>query len=231
MNPVEMKVLWTLLGSACLSLLLSCSKDHQPETRPFEMTFDGIETLSPMQVFTEGGRTIDPETNPTNVQHFLEEQYNGVSEDRMIFYNAAFREPRAEDYQNASFRFDGKGKVKYAADIIAEEQYDDATVMISTVSNAVEDVPIVTSDLFKYPYAVHDNGRYNYQYVVHQVNEKALNVSLLYYKLVRYDEEGNRTQLAWGTVHNEWNESFVQTLNKRDTLAIQTYQLKYSVKE
>lgn len=195
------------------------------------MSLDSIKAVSEMRVFTEGGIELDAKTDKKAIDGFLNRDYVEKTANGITYALSRFTEPAIEDYQGPEFKFYGAGTIKYAADIIGVKKYDDVTVMKSAVTNPVKDDPIVQSDLFKYKFALNSDGSYHYQYVVHKKSDQSLEVSLLYYKLVRYDDEGNRKQLAFGKVHNELNQPFVQTLKKSDTLAVKAYRLVYSVKE
>lgn len=208
--------------------VVSCKKEADNSKYPIQMTFDVLEPISEMRFFI-GENEINPQYNEVTVQGFLDRYYAEKTATGVINYQSKFNEPEADSYSNSSFVFNAEDDIRYVADIIETKKRDDVTVMKSKVTNKIEDVPIVKSELFKYRFDLNPNGTYNYQYVVHE-DDRSLDVSLLYYKLVRYDDNGNRKELAFGTVHNQFNEAFIKTLTVHDTLAIKEYRLKYSVK-
>lgn len=217
------------LAFTLLSLItVSCKKEKEVSKYPIEMTFDTLDPVSEMRFFI-GRAELNPQYNQETVQGFLDRYYSTKTATGIVSYQSRFTEPDADSYRNPSFTFYSEDDIRYATDIIETKKQDDVTVMKSKVTNNIEDVPIVESDLFKYKFDLNPNGTYNYQYVVHK-DDRSLEVSLLYYKLVRYDDQGNRKQLAFGTMHNELNESFIETLTARDTLAVKEYRLKYSIK-
>src|SRR3546814_8479665 len=58
-------------------------------------------------------------------------------------------------------------------------------------TNKVEDDPLATSNFFKYPFnPTQDGRRYYIHYVIRSDEQSKLEVPLLYYKLVRYNENG-----------------------------------------
>lgn len=221
----------------CLSLAmifssltsLSCEKSERHSIYPMEMTFDALEPVSDMRFFI-GETEINPQYNEVIVQGFLDRYYTKKTTTGVTSYQSKFIEPEQDSYSNSSFVFNAEDDIRYAADIIETKKWDDVTVMKSKVTNKTEDVPIVKSDLFKYKFDLNANGTYNYHYVVSEKSNESLEVSLLYYKLVRYDNKGIRKELSFGTVHNQFNESFIKTLGERDTLAVKEYRLMYSQK-
>lgn len=217
-----------LLPICILFLFMGCDKGNKIEKDAVKMTFDKLEPVSSMRVFTGNGIELDSQVHRDAINKFLDRLYSKKTNTGVIHYQSKFTEPDSS-YGNATFTFYDNGRITYAAEIIEVNEYGDAIVMKSAVTNKVEDDPIITSDLFKYEYDINSNGSYNVQYVTHG-DDEFIDVSLLYYKLVRYDDEGNRKSLAFGTIHNEFNESFVQTLTQKDTLAVKEYRLKYSVK-
>lgn len=223
-----MKKLFSLLG--LLAILSACIKEAEVSKYPIQMTFDTLEPVTKMRFFI-GGTELNPKYHEETVNGFLDRYYSTKTGTGVISYQSKFTEPNVDSYSNAYFTFDDRDEVKFSAvsKIIDVKRYDGVTVMKSAITNKIEDVPIVKSDLFKYKFEFNANGSYNYQYVVYE-HERSLEVPLLYYKLVRYDEQGNRTDLAFGTMHNEFNESFIKTLTERDTLAIKEYRLTYSIK-
>src|SRR3546814_18648537 len=79
------------------------------------------------------------------------------------------------------------------------------------------DDPLATSNFFKYPFnPTQDGRRYYIHYVIRSDEQSKLEVPLLYYKLVRYNENGKLTSVDFGTVRNELNEAFIKTLGKKD---------------
>lgn len=187
---------------------------------PVVMTFDSLQEGSAMNVFTSDGALLNART----ITGFLDRKYRIGSTN----YISGFVAPTDSYGKDLNFTFYDSGRITFAADIINEKKDGDATIMKSTVINDIKDNSIVTSDLFKYKFDV-NNNKYNYQYVVHR-HDKSIDVSLLYYKLVRYNEQGELKEVAFGTVHNELNPDFVKSLTKRDTLAVKSYVIKYSVK-
>ena len=217
-----------LIPICILFLFMGCDKDNKVEKDPVKMTFDKIEPVSSMRVFIRNGIELDALVHRDPINKFLDRLYSKKTNTGVIHYQSKFTEPDSS-YGNATFTFYDNGRITYAAEIIEVNEYDDAIVMKSAVTNKVENDPIITSDLFKYKYDINSSGSYNVQYVTYG-DDEFIEVSLLYYKLVRYDEDRNRKLLAFGTIHNEFNESFVQTLTQNDTLAVKEYRLKYSVK-
>jgi hypothetical protein len=213
--------------------LFSCSKEakiEQVEKATVVVAFDKLQPISEMRVFTGGTKVLDPRIDEKTVQNFLDRNYSLKTNAGVRFYQSKFVEPGTTDeYGKSAFIFYNDGRINYGAEIIKIKSLADTRIFESIVTNKIEDNPIVTSDLFKYKFVVNSNGTYNYQYVVHGGNQ-APEVSLLYYKLVRYDDQGNLKSLAFGTVHNELNESFVRTLTQYDTLAVKAYKIDYTVK-
>lgn len=214
--------------SFCLPLMLlvflGCKKDKKEVSKEtIKMSFDGIEQTSAMKVFRSGGTLIDAEKDKVIIADFLKRKYSvGATQ-----YNSGFAEPNEAYGKDVNFIFYDTGRITYAAEIIGVKKIGETTVMKSAVVNDIE--PIVTSDLFKYKFEINNNNSYNYQYVLHR-NDRSLELSLLYYKLVRYNENGELKQIAFGTVHNELNPAFLQSLTKNDTLAVKAYVIKYAVK-
>jgi len=223
-----MKRIFALLS--ILGILHSCSKEKEVVEYPYQMTFDAIEPASEMRFFI-GGTELDPNYNQQTVQGFLDRLYSEKTNTGYTSYWSRFVEQDPEWFADSYFTFEGKDIIKYSglSEIGDISRIGDATVLKSSATNKVSDDPIVKSDLFKYGIDINSNGTYNIQFIVHN-RERALEVSRLYYKLVRYDESGNRTQLSFGTISNEFNESFIKTLTERDTLAIKEYRLIYSSK-
>ena len=218
----------TLAIALLSTIIVSCKKEAKDSKYPIQMTFDTLEPSAEMRFFI-GETEIDPQYNKVAVQGFLDRYYIEKTATGIINYQSKFNEPEEDSYSNSSFTFNAEDDIKYAADIIETRKEDDVTIMKSRVTNKIDDVSIVKSDLFKYKFDLNPDGTYNYQYVVHEY-DGSLDVSLLYYKLVRYDDDGNRKELAFGTVHNQFNEAFIKTLAAHDTLAVKEYRLKYSVK-
>ncbi|WP_114941268.1 hypothetical protein [Mucilaginibacter endophyticus] len=221
----------------CLLLLtvsiFGCSKKNDSDHTikdPVVMTFDKLEPVSEMHVFTVGGVQLDSHNNSKTIQNYLDRNYSLKTKTGDIFYSSKFIEPGVtNNYGQTRFIFYDNGKIRYSADIINVKVLGDTRILKSTVTNKIEDDPIITAEFFKYKFDINLDGTYNYQYVVHGDN-RSLDVSLLYYKLVRYDEKGNLKSLAYGIAHNELNESFIQTLTTFDTLAVKAYRIKYSSK-
>ncbi|MCH5719565.1 hypothetical protein [Niabella hibiscisoli] len=210
----------------------SCTKDAEEVTTagyPLQLAFDQLISVSEMRFFVAGSE-LDPKNNQQNLLNFLERQYVTTNGNSTILHLSNFKEPNADSYRNSNFVYHSKDQVRYVTDIINIERLNGVSIMKSGVTNKVADVPIVESDLFKYKFDINSNGTYNYQYIVHE-GDPSVEVSLLYYKLVRYNAQGERKELAFGTVHNQFNEQFIQTLQARDTLAVKEYRLKYVVKE
>lgn len=216
-----------LLSLTGFSLILSsCQKETHPQVLPVRLTFSQLEPVSEMRLFA-GGIALNTISNQQTLQHFLERKYSTNTGTGTIHYQSNFVEPDANSYRNTSFTYNGNDIVKYVADIIEITRIDGIAIMKSRVTNRVDDWPIVKSGLFKYKFDINANGTYNYQYIVTE-GDRASDVSLLYYKLVRYNDAGERVELAFGTVHNQFNESFIKTLQARDTLAIKEYRLRYT---
>lgn len=188
------------------------------------MTYDKVVPTSQMRLFTNAGQTIDPKCD----NGFLDREYSESTSSNSIFYNSKFIEI-GDEYGKGQFTFYNTGRITYATNLTIAQKENDVTIMQSSVTNKIADDQIMTSDLFKYKYEV-GGTTYRYHYVV-RMDDHSLDLSLTYYKLVRYDQDGKRTFLAFGTVHNEINEAFVATLSPRDTLAVKSYVLKYSIKE
>jgi len=192
--------------------------------------FDGVVPVSGMRVFTAGGMILDPAIDKMPIENYLARNYSLKKSTGTRFYLSKFTEPGSNaEYDQTAFTCYDDGRLRYGAEITQVRDLGDTRILKSIVTNKIEDDPIVMSELFKYKFDINLNGTYNYQYVVHGDNRRP-EVSLLYYKLARYDEKGNLKSLAFGTVHNELNESFVNTLTRFDTLAVQAYVLRYSAK-
>jgi hypothetical protein len=213
--------------------LFSCSKNTGRENikkDPVVVAFDRLEPVSDMRVFTGGGVILDPAVDKKQIESYLDRNYSIKTSAGTRFYQSRFSEPGSTaEYGHTAFTFYDDGRVRYGADIINVKDLGGTRILRSMVTNKIEDDPIVVSDLFKYKFDTNLNGTYNYQYVVHGDNRRP-EVSLLYYKLVRYDDQGNLKSLAFGTVHNELNELFSKTLTRFDTLAVKAYIIRYSAK-
>lgn len=223
-----MKKIFSLLG--ILGVVYSCNKETEVTKYPYQMTFDAIEPVSEMRFFI-GGTELNPKYHEKTVQGFLDRLYSERTSSGYRYYQSKFIEQDPDWFANSWFTFEGKNIIKHSAfsETFQATETDDATVLKSSVTNKVEDNSIVTSNLFKYGIDLNPNGSYNIQFVVRN-REQTLEVSRLYYKLVRYDQSGNRTALSFGTVSNEFNEAFIKTMTARDTLAIKEYRLRYSMK-
>ncbi|HTG56208.1 MAG TPA: hypothetical protein VL943_08075, partial [Niabella sp.] len=184
--------------------------------------------VSDMRFFV-GGVELNAGSNQQNLQSFLERKYVTNTGTGTIHHQSNFTEPDVNNYKNASFTYNSSDQIKYVVDIIEIKRQNNITILKSKVTNPVNLDPIVQSELFKYKFDINSNGTYNYQYVVKEADQ-SLEVSLVYYKLVRYNELGDREDLAFGKVHNQFNELFIKTLGARDTLAIKEYRLKYVAK-
>ncbi|MBK1439848.1 hypothetical protein JHJ32_07625 [Parapedobacter sp. ISTM3] len=224
-----MKKIFTLLSA--LGILYSCSKETEVVKYPYQLTFDAIEPVSEMRFFI-GETELDPKYHEETLQGFLDRLYSEKTNTGYRYYQSKFTEQDPDWFADSYFTFDGKDIIQFSAlsEISNINQVGETTVLKSSATNKVTDDPIVKSDLFKYDIDINSNGTYNIQFIVRN-QEHALEVSRLYYKLVRYDENGNRKQLSFGTISNEFNESFIKTLTERDTLAIKEYRLKYSMKQ
>jgi hypothetical protein len=213
--------------------LFGCSKTIESEKfakDPVVMIFNSLEPKFGMRLFTDGGAVLNQRIDGKTIQNYLDRDYGLKTNSGERFYQSKFFEPTfTDDYEKTSFTFYNDGRISYGAEIINIKNLGDTRILKSMVTNKIEDDPIVTSELFKYKFDTSSNGTYNYQYIVHG-DERHTDVSLLYYKLVRYDDKGNLKSLAFGTVHNELNESFVKTLDRYDTLAVKAYTIRYSVK-
>lgn len=223
-----MKKISSLLG--ILGMLCSCNKETEVSKYPYQMTFDAIEPVSEMRFFI-GGTELNPKYHEKTVSEFLDRFYSEKTNSGYTYYQSKFIEEDPEWFADSYFMFEGKDIIGYSA---FSKNFDvtktsDVTLLKSSVTNKVEDDPIVTSNLFKYGIDLNPNGSYHIQFVVRD-REQALEVSRLYYKLVRYNESGNRTALSFGRVSNEFNEAFIKTMTERDTLAIKEYRLLYSIK-
>lgn len=224
-----MKNLFSLL--ILLSILCACSKETTEVSKyPTQMTFDAIEPVSEMRFFI-GGTELDPKYHEQTVQGFLDRLYSEKTDTGFISYWSKFTEQDPESFADSYFILEGKDIIKYSAlsEIVNKSEIGEKTALKFSATNKVTDDPVVKSDLFKYDMDINSNDTYNIQFIVRN-QERALEVSLLYYKLVRYDDNGNRKQLSFGNISNEFNESFIKTLTERDTLAIKEYRLKYSIK-
>ncbi|WP_353127242.1 hypothetical protein [Parapedobacter pyrenivorans] len=211
-------------------ILYSCSKEKEVVKYPYQMTFDAIKPVSEMRFFI-GGTEFDPKYHEQTVQGFLDRLYSEKTNTGYTSYWSKFVEHDPDWFADSYFTVEDEDIIKYSAlsEISDVSRVGETTVLTFSATNKVSDDPIVKSDLFKYDIDINSNGTYNIQFVVHN-QERALEVSRLYYKLVRYDESGNRKQLSFGTISNEFNESFIKTLTERDTLAIKEYRLIYSIK-
>lgn len=216
------KLLFALLASAAL---VGCSDDNET-TYPITLTYDGIEPRSEMSVFTEGGKKL---TSETTISNFLAHEYIIYTPGGVTWYNSAFVEPDETNAKTSDFIFQ-EDRTLYSVDIKDIFKEGDATIMRSVIDNKADSTSVVKSGLLKYSPKLDEYDNYYYQYVIHGDYHKALDLSLLYYKLVRYDENGKIKNLIFGTVHNEFDESFLSTLTARDTLAVKQYALKYSRK-
>ena len=212
-----------------LSTLFACGKETELSKGPVELSFDTLVPVSEMRFFV-AGREINPQFNQVTVQSFLDRYYSEKTPTGTISYQSKFTEPEAESYGKFPFTYHASNDIRYGGYIIETKNYEDVILLKSKITNKVKDVPVVESDLFKYKFDLNSNGTYNYQYVVNG-DDQALEASLLYYKLVRYDEQGNRKELSFGTMHNEFNEAFAVTMGTRDTLAVKEYRLKFSRKQ
>lgn len=209
----------------------SCSKEEKeiaPPKFPVQLSFDQLSPVSDMRFFV-GGIELNAGSNQQNLQSFLQRKYSTNTGTGTIHHQSNFTEPDANNYKNTSFTYNSNEQIKYVVDIIEIKRQNNITILKSKVTNPVGLDPIVKSELFKYKFDINSNGTYNYQYVVNEADQ-SLDVSLVYYKLVRYNEKGEREDLAFGKVHNQFNELFVKTLGARDTLAIKEYRLKYVAK-
>jgi len=221
----------------CIVLLAisisGCSKNKDSDNAikdPVVLSFDKLEPVSEMSVFTGGGVQLDSHIYSKSIQNYLDRCYSLKTNTGVSLFQSKFIELTYSDgYGKAMFTFYDNGRVDYGTRIIAVKDLGDTRILKSIVTNKIKDDPIITSDLFKYQFDINSNGTYNYQYVVHG-NHRSLEVSLLYYKLVQYDDKGNLKSLAFGTMHNELNESFIPKLGRFDTLAVKAYRIKYSVK-
>ncbi|HEY9559222.1 MAG TPA: hypothetical protein VIR29_00390, partial [Anseongella sp.] len=197
--------------------LAACDKKEELPVYPVKMTFDRIEPTSEMRVFTSGGTKLDNRSNVAAITGFLDRYYViGTTS-----YNSRFTEP-GESYGKANFTFYGDGRIAYSAvtEITDVTRIDDVMLLQAPFTNKVEDDPLATSNFFKYPFnPTQDGRRYYIHYVIRSDEQSKLEVPLLYYKLVRYNENGKLTSVDFGTVRNELNEAFIKTLGKNDTLA------------
>lgn len=223
-----MKRIFALLS--IFGILYSCSKEKEVVKYPYQMTFDAIKPVSEMRFFI-GETELDPKYHEQTVQGFLDRLYSEKTNTGYTSYCSKFVEHDPDWFADSYFTVEDEAIIKYSAlsEISDVSRIGETTVLTFSATNKVSDDPIVKSDLFKYGIDINSNGTYNIQFVVRN-QERALEVSRLYYKLVRYDESGNRKQLSFGTISNEFNESFIKTLTERDTLAIKEYRLIYSVK-
>lgn len=210
-------------------VLSSCEKEEPSPVYPVKMTFDGIEPVSEMQVYTSDGRLLDAGTNAATISDFLDRYYWIGS----TWYNSAFVEPNEEAFRKAYFTFFDDGGIDYSAivEISDIERVDDILLLRTPFTNKVENDSLGASAFFKYPFkTTQDGNRYYIHYVVRSDERSELQVPLLYYKLVRYDENGNLSSVNFGTARNELNPAFIQTLGAGDTLAVKSYILNYSAK-
>ncbi|AWW30248.1 hypothetical protein DN752_08980 [Echinicola strongylocentroti] len=222
-NIMDFKRSIVLLG--LVVILGSCGQEEETPDYPVTMTFDKIVTVSEMRVFA-GGELLDSNGDIEVIGEFLDRYYSIGS----TSYNSKFVEPGANYGDGAEITFFADGRIHYASQIIEVKRKDGTIIMKSKVTNEVEDFPLVESDFFKYPYDVTDNGRYSVHHVMYGDERSALDVALQYFKLVRYDKDDKLVSVDFGTRHNEFDEDFLESLTDRDTLALKSYRLKYSVK-
>ncbi|AGA76809.1 hypothetical protein [Echinicola vietnamensis] len=214
---------WVFL---CLMVVLcSCDKEEEVPDYPVTMTFDTIAATSDMRVYA-GVKLLDTRTDSAVIAEFLDRYYSIGS----TFYNSRFEEPGMNYGAGAQITFFADGRIRYATEITEMKREYDAIIMKSTVTNEVEDSPLVATEFYKFPYDISKNGRYDVHHIMYGDERSALDVTLLYYKLVRYNKDNKLMSVDFGTSHNEFNEDFLDTLTDRDTLALKSYRLKYSVK-
>lgn len=228
MNAKQIKNIFILLS--LFSILYSCSKEAEVTKYPYQMTFDTIEPVSEMRFFI-GETELNPTHHEKTLQEFLDRLYFEETPTSSISHQSKFVGQDPDWFANSYFTFENKDIIKFSGltEIINKSEISEVTALKFSATNKVADNPIVKSDLFKYNIDINPNDTYNIQFIVRK-QEDILEVSRLYYKLVRYDDNGNRKQLSFGTLSNEFNESFIKTLNERDTLAIKEYRLRYSIR-
>lgn len=205
-----------------LLLIVNCGKDsNEGYTYPRTMTFDKIEVKSNLTVYG-GGVILNEGSQQKTISDFLRRNYTIGS----ISYNSAFREPDS-DSETKYFTLFEDGSIDYSIPIIERKEENGVHILISSIENELKDDAIVSTDLFKYKYRINRNY-YNYQYVTH-IHEKSIEVSLISFKIVRYNNN-ILTSIEFGIYHNEFNPEFINTLKQNDTLAVKEYILTYSEK-
>lgn len=217
-----------LLFILSLTLFVACDDDDKVSEYPVVMSFDNIKPLCDTKMYTDGGVMIREEHNKKVFTNFLDRSYTIYSSGSMVSYNSTFRDPRDYNYGDVDLVFYSPDDIVFAADIIDVKRDEDVMILKSSVKNEVKDWSIVTSDFFKYKYDITDKY-YNYQYVL-RGDSKSIDVSLVSYKLIRYDENGELQSVTVGLDYNEFNKSFVSTLTKFDTLAVREYKMRYLAK-
>lgn len=220
------KLLFILL----LTFFVACDNDDDKVSEyPVVMSFDNINPLYDTKMYTDGGVMISEEYNKKVFTNFLDRNYTIYSSESIISYNSTFRDPRDYNYYgDVDLIFYSPDDIVFAVDIIDVKREEGVMILKSSIKNEVKDMPIVMSELFKYKYYIKDKY-YNYQYILRGDN-KSVDVSLFSYKLIRYDENGELKSVSVGCDHNEFNESFVSTLTKFDTLAVREYKMRYLAK-
>ncbi|GGZ23780.1 hypothetical protein GCM10007049_15990 [Echinicola pacifica] len=215
--------LWALL--CVIAVFYSCEEQEQLPAYPITLTFDSIAVKSEMRVFA-GGELLDPLSENISIADYLGRYYTiGFTS-----YNSKFVEPGINYGDGARFTYFANGRISFASEISAVERVEDAIIMKSNLMNEVEDTPLVDTDFFKFPYDISSYGQYTIQHIMYGEEQSALEVALLYYKLVRYSEEGTLISVDFGTVHNVFNEDFIEHMTSQDTLAVKSYRLHYSAK-
>ncbi|MFZ4860947.1 hypothetical protein ACL9RF_02045 [Sphingobacterium sp. Mn56C] len=204
--------------------LASCGKEGPFTQEPLVMTFDSVQTLSPLQVYSKKGLISQDSKNKTNITNFLNNLYSIGS----VNYQSKFIVPDSS-YGKAHFTFYPDGKITYATPITKVKLQDATSIMQSPIQNSVTEDVLVTTSFFKYGYDISADNKYNYQYIV-KGNDRTLSVSLLSYKYIKYSDQGKLISVNFGRVHNEFNPNFLTNLGKNDTLAVQQFSLHYSVK-
>lgn len=220
------------LSLALLAALATaaCNKSEETPKYPCEMTFDKIEAVSDMKIYVNGGREIDKEVNGDAFYGFLARRYVVRTETGWTEYLSEFVEPDDTYGANSSIIYLDENDIRYSPIVIGDvERKDDVMILKTESKNNIEQNSIINSWLPKYQYDINLYGYYQYQYIVYE-GDNSCDMPLLYYKLVKYDSDRKFKSVAFGTLHNELYQQFVNTLGPFDTLAVKQYILKFSAK-
>jgi len=202
----------------CCLLLVACSNDDDEQVRYVAKNF---QAKGEIKVYTEGGREIDDETTRNDFLEYFHQIGNGAKP--------------FDDLQEESFRgmdlMEEEGVITKCAsvDVIQNEEKNGAEIIRTTVKNEASrfDKMLFDSGVLKYDFyrpEENDKQYYHMQYVLHR-EKKQIGMSLISVKLVRWNEQEQKTEAIVDFAYNELNEEFPSTLGARDTLAVREYKL------